>query len=90
MPFSVVAGLVPAIHVGSAWPRPQGFADQAPTARGRPVRRVDVDGRDKPGHDGGGGRCHVTRFVQGPRPQCATFGNLASASRSSNAVVFLT
>ena len=42
---------------GPAWPRPQGFADRAPTAQGRPLRRADVDGRDKPlGQIYGGGR----------------------------------
>jgi hypothetical protein len=50
MSFSVMAGLVPAIHVvqlarsPNAWPigRQQEIA----------VRLDDVDGRDKPGHDG--------------------------------------
>ena len=33
------------------------------------MRLHDVDGRDKPGHDVGGGRCRVARFIQGDRPE---------------------
>jgi hypothetical protein len=28
-----------------------------------------VDGRDEPGHDASGGRCHVTSFIHQGRPK---------------------
>src|SRR5271170_1463096 len=37
---------------GSAFMRPKDLADRAPTACERSAPRDDVDGRDKPGHDG--------------------------------------
>jgi hypothetical protein len=54
MPFSVMAGLVPAIHVVRLACGPKGFAGQEPTMCERTVSWDDVDGRDKPGHDGEG------------------------------------
>jgi hypothetical protein len=31
-----------------------------------------VDGRDKPGHDGLGSKCHTIRFIQGDRGPVGT------------------
>jgi hypothetical protein len=60
MPFSVMAGLIPAIHVVRLGEAPQAFADRAPTVSETAAPLDDVDGRDNPriksgdGHDAEG------------------------------------
>src|ERR1700733_6135546 len=48
---------------GSACTRPECLADRAPEVEEPAVRWHDGDGRDDPGHDAGGGRCCVARFI---------------------------
>jgi hypothetical protein len=63
MPFSVMAGLVPAIHEFSLqWLKC--LADRGPTVSETAVQLDDVDGRDKPGHDGWGGKRPIRHCEQ--------------------------
>jgi hypothetical protein len=51
MSFSVMAGLVPAIHVVQLARGPNAWPERAPAEQETAVRLGDVDGRDKPGLD---------------------------------------
>src|SRR5271170_914076 len=81
MPFSVMAGLVPAIQVVRLT-RARMVADPLPTVYETVARADDMDGRDKPGHDGRGrqrsrrpfnpsGSAEGVRNSPGGRVQCA-------------------
>jgi hypothetical protein len=67
MSFSIMPCFVQVIHVVRLARGPNAQPTGSQQHRKTAVRLHDVDGRDNPwdnpGHDGGGRKCHVTRFV---------------------------
>src|SRR5277367_4030527 len=86
MPISVMAGLVPAILVVRLARGPNALPTGAPTVSESAAPLDDVDGRDKPGHDDGGGRCHscATRNDGGGRRRSIDSASPAPASSGAD------